>query len=27
VAETAVSTAFEPQNQPQQNTNGVRDHG
>jgi hypothetical protein len=27
VAESAVSTAFEPQNQPQQNTNGVRDHG
>jgi len=27
VAESAVTTAFEPQNQPQQNTNGVRDHG
>ncbi|WP_375411603.1 hypothetical protein [uncultured Bradyrhizobium sp.] len=27
VAESAVATAFDPQNQPQQNTNGVRDHG
>jgi hypothetical protein len=27
VAESAVTTAFEPQNQLQQNTNGVRDHG
>jgi hypothetical protein len=27
VAESAVTTAFEPQNQSQQNTNGVRDHG
>jgi hypothetical protein len=27
VAESAVTTAFEPQNQPQNDTNGVRDHG
>jgi hypothetical protein len=27
VAESAVTTAFEPQDKPQQNTNGVRDHG
>jgi hypothetical protein len=27
VAESAVSTAFEPQDNPKQNTNGVRDHG
>jgi hypothetical protein len=27
VAESAVTTAFEPQNQPRDNTNGVRDHG
>ena len=27
VAESAVTTAFEPQDNPQQNTNGVRDHG
>jgi hypothetical protein len=27
VAESAVTTAFEPQNQPQHDTNGVRDHG
>jgi hypothetical protein len=27
VAESAVTTAFEPQEKPQQNTNGVRDHG
>ena len=27
VAESAVTTAFEPQNSPRQNTNGVRDHG
>jgi hypothetical protein len=27
VAESAVTTAFEPQDNPKQNTNGVRDHG
>jgi hypothetical protein len=27
VAESAVTTAFEPQDTPKQNTNGVRDHG
>jgi hypothetical protein len=27
VAESAVTTAFEPQDTPRQNTNGVRDHG
>jgi hypothetical protein len=27
VAEGAVTAAFEPQDKPQQNTNGVRDHG
>jgi hypothetical protein len=27
VAESAVTTAFEPQDKPQQNTNGGRDHG
>jgi hypothetical protein len=27
VAESAVTTAFEPQDQLQQNTNGARDHG
>ncbi len=27
VAESAVTTAFEPQENPKQNTNGVRDHG
>jgi hypothetical protein len=27
VAESAVTTAFEPQDKSQQNTNGVRDHG
>jgi hypothetical protein len=27
VAESAVTTAFEPQDKPQQNTNGARDHG
>ena len=27
VAESAVTTAFEPQDNPRQNTNGVRDHG
>ena len=27
VAESAVTTAFEPQDKPKQNTNGVRDHG
>jgi hypothetical protein len=27
VAESAVNTAFEPQDNPKQNTNGVRDHG
>ncbi len=27
VAESAVTTAFDPQNQSQPNTNGVRDHG
>jgi hypothetical protein len=27
VAESAVTTAFEPQDSPKQNTNGVRDHG
>jgi gas vesicle protein len=27
VAESAVATAFEPQNQPQNDSNGVRDHG
>jgi hypothetical protein len=27
VAESAVTTAFEPQDKPQQNSNGARDHG
>lgn len=27
VAESAVTTAFDPQDKPQQNTNGARDHG
>lgn len=27
VAESAVTTAFDPQDNPKQNTNGVRDHG
>jgi hypothetical protein len=27
VAESAVTTAFEPQDQPQQKANGARDHG
>src|SRR6185295_11690530 len=27
VAESAVTTAFEPQEKPQRNNNGVRDHG
>jgi hypothetical protein len=27
VADSAVTTAFEPQDNPKQNTNGVRDHG